>query len=370
MRVVVVGAGIVGASVAYHLARRGMDVLVVDSADDGGATAAGAGIVGPWLSAERDPDWYRLASAGARYYPRLVELLAADGETELGYARVGGLVVHPDPGRLDPSFELLSARQAALPGDIGTVERLPPAETRLRFPPLAPDLHGIHVSGVSRVDGRLVRTALLRAAARHGAARRAGSAALTPGGVLVDGAPEPADAVVVAAGAWSAHLVAPLGPRLAVAAQRGQIVHLQLSDADTAGWPVVQPVGRQYLLAFPGGRIVVGATREDGSGLDYRVTAAGQATVLAEALAIAPGLSDATVLETRVGFRPVTPDGLPLLGAVPGAGRLIVATGMGPTGLTMGPYAGELAARLALGEDPGFDLSRYLPTRGTTLATG
>jgi D-amino-acid dehydrogenase len=363
MRVVVVGAGIVGASAAFHLARRGVDVLVVDRGDRGQATAAGAGIVGPWLSGESDADWYRLASAGADYYPHLVDLLAGEGESDLGYARVGGLVVHEDPVALEPSLALLSARHAEAPGRIGAISRLDAGRARELFPPLSPDLHAIHVAHVSRVDGGLVRDALLRAAAGCGAVRRSGTVGLAPTGLSVDGAAEPADAVVAAAGAWTAELCAGLGLALPVAPQRGQITHLRVSAEDTRGWPVVQGLGRQYMLAFPGGRVVVGATRETGSGFDYRVTAAGQEEVLSDALRVAPGLGDATLLETRVGFRPLTADGLPLLGPAPGLDGLVVATGMGPTGLTMGPYAGELAARVAVGEDPGMDLTPYRPSR-------
>jgi D-amino-acid dehydrogenase len=364
MRVVVVGAGIVGASVAFHLARRGVDVSVVDRGDRGQATAAGAGIVGPWLSSEQDPDWYRLASTAADYYPHLLDLLAADGEHGLGYARVGGLVVHEDPARLAPVLDLLSARRAEAPERVGTVSRLDAGEARNLFPPLSPNLHAIHVANVSRVDGRLVRDALLRAATvRHGALRRQGTARLAPGGLLVNGTAQRADAVVAAAGAWTGQLCAGLGLALPVAPQRGQISHLQLSDMDTESWPVVQGLSRQYLLAFPGGRVVAGATRESGTGFDYRVTTAGQQQLLSHALRVAPGLGDATLLETRVGFRPLAADGLPFLGPAPGMDRLVVATGMGPTGLTIGPYAGDLAARLAIGEDPGFDLSAYLPTR-------
>ena len=69
------------------------------------------------------------------------------------------------------------------------------------------------------------------------------------------------------------------------------------------------------------------------------MTAGGLAQVLGEALAVAPGLAAATHLETRVGFRPMGPDAKPLLGPVPGVGGLVVATGLGPTGLTMGPCA-------------------------------
>jgi D-amino-acid dehydrogenase len=78
---------------------------------------------------------------------------------------------------------------------------------------------------------------------------------------------------------------------------------------------------------------------------------------------VAPGLAAAGYLETRVGFRPMSPDARPLLGPVPGVEGLVVATGLGPTGLTMGPYAGEIAARAALGEPPGADLAPLRPLR-------
>jgi D-amino-acid dehydrogenase len=185
--------------------------------------------------------------------------------------------------------------------------------------------------------------------------------------VRVDGRELAADVVVLTAGAWTTELCAPLGVRLALGPMRGQILHLQVPDQGTAGWPTVMTLGEEhghhYLLAFPGGRVVVGATREPAAGFDARVTAAGQRQVLDAALTLAPGLADATVVETRVGFRPVTPDGFPLLGAVPGVTGLVVATGLGANGLTYGPLMGVLAAGLALGEQPPFDLTPFAPTR-------
>ncbi|MFB9566642.1 NAD(P)/FAD-dependent oxidoreductase, partial [Saccharopolyspora hordei] len=172
-----------------------------------------------------------------------------------------------------------------------------------------------------------------------------------------------ADAVVAAAGAWSPQLLEPLGVRVRVAPQRGQIVHLRLPGVDTTRWPVVLPRTRHYLLAFDDSRVVVGATREDGTGFDHRVTAAGVAEVLGEALAVAPGLADATHVETRIGFRPVGPDDRPLLGAVPQVAGLVVVNGLGASGLTVGPWAGAVAARLARGAAPGIDLTPYDPVR-------
>ena len=83
MQIIVVGAGILGASAAFHLARAGVQVSVVDQAHDGRATAAGAGILCPWVSGGEDAAFYRLYADGARYCGELVPALAELGETEL-----------------------------------------------------------------------------------------------------------------------------------------------------------------------------------------------------------------------------------------------------------------------------------------------
>jgi D-amino-acid dehydrogenase len=183
-------------------------------------------------------------------------------------------------------------------------------------------------------------------------------------GVLLGGQIVAADAVVAAAGAWTRAFLEPAGVTVAVAPQRGQIAHLSLEPADTSRWPVVLPGGSgHYMLAFDGSRVVAGATRETGAGFDYRVTPGGLAEILGQALAVAPGLADGTYLETRVGFRPIGPDIRPLLGPVPGVDGLVVATGLGASGLTMGPYAGAVAARAALGEPDAIDLAPFDPLR-------
>jgi D-amino-acid dehydrogenase len=128
--------------------------------------------------------------------------------------------------------------------------------------------------------------------------------------------------------------------------------------------PVIVPVlTNYYVLGFPDSRIVLGATREPGSGFDFRVTAGGVAEVLQEGLRIAPGLKDATLAEVRVGFRPMSRDGLPLLGQPGSTTGLILATGLGRYGLTLGPFVGLLAAQLALKEPTSLDPSSFTPDR-------
>ncbi|MFE7113807.1 NAD(P)/FAD-dependent oxidoreductase [Streptomyces sp. NPDC057654] len=365
MRVVIVGSGIVGASAGYELARTGADVVLVDSLAPGRATSAGAGIVCPWSSRVEDPDWHRIAVAGAEHYQELLASLSADGETELGYRRVGSLRLVSE----DESEETLRrvAERAAKSPTAGEPELIDARRARELFPPLAHEGPAVHLPGAARLDGRAVRDALRRAAVRRGARIVDGTAAIvadgTVRGVRVDGEFLGADAVIAAAGAWSPRLLEPIGVRVRVAPQRGQIMHLRLPGVDTADWPVVLPRTPHYLLAFDDSRIVVGATREDDAGFDHRVTAAGMAEVLSEALAVAPGLAGATHVETRIGFRPMGPDILPLLGAVPQVPGLVVANGLGASGLTIGPYAGSVAARLARQADPGIDLAAYDPLR-------
>jgi D-amino-acid dehydrogenase len=360
MKVVVVGAGILGASTAYHLARAGCEVTVIDRADAGRATAAGAGIICPWGSPSQDAASYALLAGGARYYPEFVAMLAADGAPDVGYAAVGGLYVPAEARELDAVEARVRARGETWP--VGEVERLSADEAQALFPPLRSEQPALYVSGGARVDGRRLARALQHASMRHRAQFVTGSAELIVEnhravGVRVAGKAIAAEIVVVAAGAWAPAMLAPTGVRLAVAPQRGQILHLRRPPIDTARWPVLMPLNSYYLLAFEDSRVVVGATRETGSGFDYRVTAAGVAEVLNAGLAVAPGLQSWTLEEIRIGFRPAALDEVPKLGPVPGTDNLFIGNGLGPSGLTLGPYCGSLLAQAALGKD--IDLTRF-----------
>jgi len=409
MRVAVIGSGIVGAGAAYELSARGVSVTVVDGSFHGRATQASAGIVCPWVDHPDDQDWYRLTREGALHYPRLVEELGED----IGYARVGALLVAEDPADLEAPRTLLAHRRPEAP-EMGEVTDVA-APTAL-FPPLAEDLSALHVPGAARVDGGAVRDALLRAAVRRGAELRAGTATLTPDGrVLVrearesdsrglaahpppapgassgapdeagvhgswrrsaplrpeagerpveagseagDGTPIEADMVIVAAGAWAGEVCRPLGTELPVFPRRGQIVYAALDGVDTAWWPIVLPRNGPYLVGLPGSQVVVGATVED-VGFAARVTMGGLDDVLREGLRVAPGLFGATVTEARVGLRPVYAPGPPLIGHL--TDRVVVATGLSAYGLTAGPFTGRIAADLALGHEPPIDVTAYRP---------
>ncbi|WP_339302576.1 FAD-binding oxidoreductase [Paenibacillus sp. FSL R5-0519] len=364
-KVIVVGSGILGASTAYQLAKRGAEVIIIDRKDIGQATDAAAGIICPWLSQRRNQDWYLLAKAGARFYPGIIAELEEEGETETGYAQVGALSIHTDQDKINKMEERAQLRKADAP-EIGEITPLDAKGTHDRFPLLDERYQSVHISGAARIDGRALRDALIRSAQRNGAKVVHGDATLQFKadrviGVSVNDQSFLADEVVVCAGAWANTLLKPLGIHFKVHYQKAQIMHLHVTEeADTGRWPVIMPPSDQYLLAFDQQKIVIGATHEnDVEGYDTRVTAGGMQEVLNKGLELAPGLANSAFQEVRVGFRPFTPGFLPVLGVVPGWQGLITANGLGASGLTMGPFIGSQLAKLALGMELDIDIEPY-----------
>ncbi len=372
--VLVIGGGIVGASAAYRLARAGVSVTLIDRADPGQATAAGAGIIAPGTTFKSPAAFYPLAFQAVAYYEDLLAQLDEDGEAETGYETVGLLHIatyEDEAARLPDLLRLMGERRAAGVRNIGDLKLIDAREARALFPALGAVAGAIYAAGAARVDGRRLRDALRRAAQRRGAHLLTGSAELARVDertvqVKVDGQTLAAGAVVVAGGAWSGAFAEALRLRLPVYPQRGQILHLEMPGAETGRWPIIVGFHSHYLLTFPPQRVVAGATREEGADFDARLTAGGVHEVLSEALRVAPGLAGATLREMRVGLRPASPDGLPILGRAPGFDQVLLATGHGPSGLQLGPYSGALVADLLRGLPPPLDLAPFAPKRFQT----
>ncbi len=373
-RVAVIGGGIVGASAAYHLARAGVETILVDRQDQGHATAAGAGIISPGASTRPPTAFFPLAQISATYYPELVASLAAIGEVDSRYEVVGELILartDDEYGDLPALAALMAERRAAGMPNIGEVTQIDDQTARELFPALGPVRGALHVSGAARVDGDFMRRALLGGAHHYDTDVRHGDASLLVEGQRVTGIRVnddliSTDAVIVASGAWTNALLAPLGVSVAVEPQRGQILHVTLPGTDTSRWPIIGGTGDQYMLTFGPDRVVSGATRETGSGFDVRMTVGGAKHILDHAMSVAPGLAQGTLLEIRVGLRPLSPDGLPYLGLVPGYDGLVLATGHGASGLMLGPWSGLAATQLALGEPVSLDLAPFAVDRSIT----
>jgi len=372
---IVVGGGIVGMSTAYHLVCAGAQTLLIDRGDRGRATDAGAGIISPEMHGRGADAWFRFAVAAVDYYPTLIERLQADHGGDTGYARCGQLVVAVSEDEFAP-FEdvrrLILGRQERYgfprPDDLYEISGSAAQEL---FPLLVPVYGALYYRSAARVDGRLLNHALRQAAEQRGLTIQQANVeqlALQHGtvtGVVVAGEMLTAGKVIIAGGAWSQTFGTQLGITIPVAPQRGQIIHLGLPGTDTTAWPMLSAFRGHYMVAWPDSRVAVGATRETGSGFHPHTTVAGVQEVLSEALRVAPGLAQAEIREMRVGLRPLTIDTMPVLGPVPGVENVLLVTGHGPSGLTLGPYSGKVIAEIALGQTSTIDLSAFHVTRFT-----
>jgi D-amino-acid dehydrogenase len=371
---IVVGGGVVGMSIAYHLVRSGARTLLLDRADRGRATDAGAGILTAETNGHASDVWLGFAAAAVDYYPSLVAQLQAAEAGETGYAICGQLAVAVSEDEIAP-FERAREwirehqrqRGSPAPADLRDISS---DEARALFPPLAPVLRALYYRNAARVDGRLLTQAMQRAASTHGLVTQQASVdrliiadgAVT--GVIAEGSVYTAASVAIAGGAWSPRFAGQLGTRIPVEPLRGQIIHLGLPGVETGSWPLVTAFHGHYIVAWPDNRVVAGATQEPEAGFQAHTTAAGVHEVLGEALRVAPGLRAAEVREIRVGLRPFTTiDGMPVIGALPGVRNAYLATGHGAYGLHLGPYSGKIVADLMLGKPVDDDLRAFEVTR-------
>jgi D-amino-acid dehydrogenase len=372
---VVIGGGILGAAAGYHLSRAGLATMVVNRGDTGGATRAGAGIVCPVTATVGDERLVELAFAAAAYYPGLAAELA-DGGRPTGYARSAMLSVSLDGAgtgqvaRTAAWADRVAAEAAGFADMCGYIS-LGESECSKQCPVLGAEIDGGLLVGAAQVNGHEFRQSLLAAGSRlgltvvDGDVQRILFAGGDAAGVVVDGNTVTAGHIVVCAGAWTDRLLAPAGRTPVITPARGEILHIQVDGLDTSSWPLIQIEGSgPYIIPWPEGRLAVGTTVEPAPDFDARATVAG-VTKIADSFerATRGRIVGAKLLDCRVGLRPMSADGLPLIGPWPGAGRVLVATGHGANGLSWGPYTGKLVADMITAQPAAIDLHPFSADR-------
>jgi glycine oxidase len=322
----VIGAGLVGLSVAWRAAQRGARVTVLEAGVVGaGASHVAAGMLAPVAEAEVGDAGRRLLDLSLRALDRwpavAAELEEATG-IDVGLRRTGTLVLARDADEA----EALERERAFREARGLAVERLLPSEARRREPALAPTLRAaLDVPGDASVDPRRVLDALAAACRTLGVEIREGARVTEL----------PAGRVVVAAGAWTAQLV----PGVPVRPVKGQLLRLR----DPRGAGLVERVLRfegGYLVPRGDGAYILGATMEE-QGFDTTVTAGGVYELLRDAHELVPGLSELVIEESLAGLRPATPDNLPIVTERDG---VLVVSGHGRNGVLLAPLTGELVA--------------------------
>ena len=344
--VAVVGGGIVGLACAWHAARRGMSVVVLERDRLGaGASDVAAGMLAPVTEAdfgEHELLELNLAAAG-RWADFAAELETASG-LSTGFRETGALVVAADRDDAEELGRLTELHEA-----LGLPSRwLGPRECRALEPGLSPRVRGaIHAPRDHQADPAATVRALAAACRSAGVelCDHVEVAELVHSGGAVTGvatatAGISARAVVIAAGAWSSALV-PDGPPIRPV--KGQIASLRAPDPALAPRHVVR-TPRCYMLARDDGRVVLGATVEE-RGFDATTTADGVFRLLEAAREVLPDVGELEWNGVRAGLRPGTPDNLPVVGrgAVDG---LVWATGHFRNGVLLAPLTGEAVAEL------------------------
>lgn len=359
MRVVIAGAGLIGAAVAYRLARAGAEVTVVDG--NGPASGASGHSFG-WINASffADEAHFRLRCDAIAAYHRLAQDLP-------------GLPV-TWPGCLwwEEQGEALDQMRDTLLGLGYAVEELDRARVGAAEPALAdPPERALRFPQEGVADAAMLARHLLRAAAGHGARIIIGTPATgiaTEGGrvsgLVTEHGTIAADRVVVAAGTGSPGLVAPLGVTLPLLPRPGLLMHTQPTDLRLTHVLVapdqeVRQLGDGRLLA----PTVAGHQSDTRDRVDTRPDQLAE-TALAR-LQTMFGEDRLMLEQVALAYRPVPQDGLPVIGAAGPDGLYLTVM---HSGVTLAALVGELAAAEVLGREGSNVLAPYRPSRFQPMA--
>ncbi|MCW5933639.1 MAG: glycine oxidase ThiO [Fimbriimonadia bacterium] len=347
-RTVIIGAGVIGLGIAYELAKRGERPLVLEQQPSGGETSsASAGMINPFSLTGAESSIARWGLESLHLFPEWASDLRERTGMEIGWQQAGAFKIAYSEEEhrglkealawiqpLDPQadwIDIYSARSAEpLIGPEAVAALWLPNEGQAHTSRLLDALRAVVIKMGGEIRGGQRVTGFDTRRARAIRVRLQEEDAVD------------ADRFVIAAGAWSAALLKPLGIDLPLRPTRGQSILLHDAAAPLQRNLVTR---HNYIVPKEGGAILLGATVEE-AGLDRRVTAGGIASLLNSLSATFPALGNATLTHFAAGLRPSTPNDEPFIGAVPGWDNLWIATGHGRHGILLAPWT---AQRLAEG---------------------
>jgi glycine oxidase len=375
--VVVVGAGVIGLSVAWRAStRHRLAVTVVDPTPGRGASHVAAGMLTPVSELQYgEESLLELNTASAERYPAFAAELAEASGLPSGYRTCGTIAV-----ALDADDRAVLKDLHAYQERLGLSSSwLTSRECRRLEPMLSPAITGgLHVDDDHQIDNRRLVAALLAACERAGVTfvrERVERILVTDdrahGVRLADGRELSADQVLLAAGCRSA-LIPGLPPEVVppVRPVKGEILRLRVPPAMapflSRNIRGVVKGGSMYLVPRADGELVIGATEYE-RGHDTVVTAGGVYELLRDAHELVPGVTELPLVETLAGLRPGSPDNAPIIGRSALAG-LVVATGHYRHGILLTPITADTVAEvLAHGTTPEI-IRPFGPDRFETVA--
>jgi len=358
--VVIIGAGVIGASVAYHLAKENVRAVVLDKKEiASGSSGACEGLL--LLQSKKPGIHLEMASESLRRFP----ILAAELDHPIEYEEKGGLVVIESEEEL-AAMKIFVEKQKKHGADINFLSK---EQAREKEPALSENILGATYSALdSQAHPILLTLGLLRSAQKSGTSvftnTDVQTIELTHGrvtSVTTDKGRIETGIVVNAAGAFAAGIGKMVNLSIPIKPRRGQILvteavppllkrcilsakyiaakfNPKIAEAGGVGFAVEQTAN---------GNILIGSTREF-VGFDRDVTFDGIHTIAKSILQVIPEIENLHVIRAFAGLRPYTPDGLPILGKVESVDGFIMAAGHEGDGITLAPITGEMIAGLVV----------------------
>jgi glycine oxidase len=370
--VVIVGAGVIGLSIARSLAQKGLHrIIVVERTSPGAeASCAAGGMLAPQSEADCADDFFHLACKSRDMYPEFAAALRDESGIDIELDPTGTLYVafsEHDQQEIENRFHWQTAAgldvEQLSTAEIQTLEPAISSSARaaLRFPldtqvenrKLVKALtRSVELSGAQILNGVTVQSLLIGSSGIEGVHTSSGR---------ID-----ASLVVVANGAWVNLLTAdaPLMPRILIEPVRGQMLCFE-ADPPIVRHVVYSPRG--YLVPRHDGRLLAGSTTEH-AGFDKSMTTSGVDSITAHAVEIAPAVGELPLVDSWAGLRPRAADNLPVIGMSCGVRNLYFAGGHYRNGILLTPITGELVAEEICTGLPSPLLGSFRPDRFAVAA--
>lgn len=357
MKVIIVGAGVIGMMQAREFAQKGFDVVLVDKGACGTeASWAGGGIISPLYPWRYSDPITALASWSQAYYPNLIQTLEAESDIDPEITRHGLLMLNVDDYNEAVSWSL-SAEAWLEPVDQNEIYKLEP---QLR----EGVQEGLWMSQVASVRNPRLLKALYKILDSHPRVQIHEESAVTgfitqgskvKGVNTIKGESLEADYVVFCTGAWTPQVSGQAG--LKIEPVKGQMV---LFDAKPGMVNRVVLSGGQYVIPRRDGKVVAGSTLEY-EGFDKQPTDHAKNSLADMAIDLFPDLASCPISHHWAGLRPGSPEGIPYIGRIPEYDNVYVNAGHFRNGLVLAPSSVRLLTSLICEEALPVDADPYNP---------
>jgi sarcosine oxidase subunit beta len=376
--IVIIGGGVIGTSIAWHLAKTSARVTLIESHDlASGSSGACDGLV--FMQSKKPGVHLHLALESLKRFQTLKKELPVNIE----FRQTGGRVIIQTPTEYQ-AMEKFVREQKEIGLDVCLMDS---RKTLAAEPFLSPDIYGSTWSSLDAQVNPINLTLGFALGAKKNHARimtRTSVLGIDTRnnqviGVATDQGDMAADMVINAAGAGAGRICQMVGIELPIAPRRGQIVVTQAarpmisSCMISAGYIAVKY--DPSLAAEQGegmsmeqtenGNLLLGSTREF-AGFSRQNTLSGIRRIISRTSVVLPALKHLQVIRTFAGLRPYTPDGLPILGPVASLAGFFMAAGHEGDGIALSPITGELMAQMVLGQKTSVSLAPFSPERFIT----